>query len=238
MKFFFKVNTGYLFIATKKLFFKIPFTFNAYRNLSIERTNIKKIKSDVIFREYLPNEFFFFIKISKKYKDLNIKKINLFLSKYEHLFEFKKKNKRVRVIHTNFFKKTNNLLKNEKKISKQLKKIYTNSFINLSSCHGDFYHKNILENEGKILFIDWNQYQTNGSFYYDFINYIIFSKKKYFGSWYNSWLKNYKFLIKKYPKIYVDTYIIWKISTEVNSQLLNNRLKTKMINILRNIVTL
>ena len=236
MRFFLKLDTGYLFFFTAKKFYKIPINFKAYQNLLIEKKKIEKVKKDRIFRNFLNKEIFFIIKISDRCKNFDFKKNNNFLKKYENLFKFIKRVKKNKVIKTLFFKNIITLLNNEHFLLKKILKTFSSISINLSSCHGDFYYKNILENDNKKLLIDWNNFQNDASYYYDLINYIVFSKKKYFGSWYNSWKKNNKYLLIKYPKKYVHTYVLWKISTDMNSQQLDCRLKMKMVNILKDYI--
>lgn len=235
MRFFLKSDTGYFFFFTTKKIYKIPINLKAYQNLLIEKKKIEKVKKDRIFRSFLNKEIFFIIKISDRYKNFDLKKNKNFLKKYENLFKFTKVKKK-KLIKTLFFKNIILLLNNDRSLLQKILKVFLNISINLSSCHGDFYYKNILENDKKKLFIDWNNYQNDASYYYDLINYIVFSKKKYFGSWYKSWKKNNKYLLIKYPKKYVHTYVFWKISTEMNSQQLNCRLKMKLVNILKDYI--
>lgn len=233
MNFFFKLNTGYLFISTAKKFYKIPLNFNAYRNLLIEKKKIIKVKKNKIFKNFLSDESFFLIKKSNRYYNFDLKKNNFFLKEFENLFKLKVRSKKLKVTKIFFFKNIDLLLKYEPFIYKDIYKFASKIYIHKSSCHGDFYYKNILESDNKKIFIDWNNFQVDASYYYDFINYIIFSKKNYFGNWYKSWSKNYEYLTNRYPKVYVETYVLWKISTEMNSQKLDSRLKNKMINILK-----
>ena len=236
MNFFLKFDTGYLFFFTSKRFYKIPINLNAYQNLLIEKKKIYKVKKDKIFKNFLNKEIFFIIKVSNRCKIFNINKNKNFLYEYENLFRFKRRSKKNKIIKTSFFKDIKLLLNNEYFLYKKIFKKFSDTSINFTSCHGDFYYKNILENNNKKLLIDWNNFQTNASHYYDLINYIIFSKKNYFGNWYKSWKKNYKYLLNKYPKKYINTYVLWKISTEMSNQKLNSRLKIKMVNILKDYI--
>lgn len=233
MSFFFKLDTGYLFFFSAKKFYKIPLNFNAYKNLLIEKKKIILVKKDRIFKNFLVDESFFLIKTSNRYYNFDFKRNKFFLEEFENLFKSKVRSKKKKITKTIFFRNITLLLKNENFIYKKILKSFSNLFINISSCHGDFYYKNILESNNAKLFIDWNNFQIKASYYYDFINYIIFSKKNNFGNWYKSWLKNYEYLINRYPRVYVETYVLWKISTEMNSQKLDSRLKNKMINILK-----
>jgi hypothetical protein len=236
MNFFLKLDTGYLFFFTAKKFYKIPINLNAYQNLLIEKKKIYKVKKDKIFKNFLNKEIFFILKVSNRCKIFNINKNKNFLYEYENLFRFKRRSKKNKIIKTSFFKDIKLLLNNEYFLYKKIFKKFSDTSINFTSCHGDFYYKNILENNNKKLLIDWNNFQTNASHYYDLINYIIFSKKNYFGNWYKSWKKNYKYLLNKYPKKYINTYVLWKISTEMSNQKLNSRLKIKMVNILKDYI--
>lgn len=232
MSFLINFKTKNLFIITKKNYFKIPFSATSFKNLKNEKNNFDKIKKDTFFKKFLIKErFFFFIKKSKKYQNLhqNEKK---FLKNYISFLKFKKSKKK-KIIQLDFFKNILIFLKEEKVLSKKLIEEFKNKSIKVSSNHGDFYYKNILEKNRKFFFIDWNNFQNNIPIYFDSINYIIFSKKNYSGSWFLSWKNNYKYLLKKFPKIYIKTYILCKISIEMKSNKFNKRLKNKFMFIIK-----
>ena len=133
-----------------------------------------------------------------------------------------------------FFANITNFLINEKKKLNFLKKKVGIFQILETQCHGDFYYKNILKNKNNIILIDWNNYQKKGSIYFDLINYLVFSKKNYNGSWYQSWKNNYRILKTKFPKKYVNSYVLWKVSQDLTSQKMTHHLKNKINKIIDN----
>jgi len=230
MVFLIKFKTGNFFIITKEKYFKIPFTLTSYENQKIEKNNLSKIKKDLFFKKFLIEEkFFFFIKISTRYKNMNINDDN-FLTNYERLFTLKKIKKN-KIIKLDFFKKILIIFKDNKILLKKLRSKFANLSVKNSSCHGDFYYQNILKHNDNYFFIDWDRYQNKMPLYYDSINYIIFSKKNYSGSWFSSWKNNYNFLIKHYPKLYVQTYVLCKTSLDMMFIKLNKKKKEKYLKI-------
>ena len=232
MVFLIKFETGNFFIIKKKKYFKIPFTLTSYQNQKIEKNNLVKIKKNLFFKKFLIEEkFFFFIKISTRYKNISINDKN-FLANYERLLKLKK-NKKNKIIKLNFFKRILIIFKDNKILLKKLHSKFLNLSVKNSSCHGDFYYKNILEHNDNYFFIDWDRFQNKMPLYYDSINYIIFNKKNYSGSWFSSWKNNYNFLIKNYPELYVQTYVLCKISSDMMFIKLNKEKEKKYLKIFK-----
>lgn len=215
----------------KKFVIKLPVTINSCQNLLKNKHNIIKAKKDRHFHKYIPSSFhFFFIEFTQKYEESNLNRKSLFIKKYKKKFIYlknKNKNKKIEIIKCEFYQNFLALYKN-KNIKKKIILKFFNKSIVLSACHGDFYYKNILKSEHKYVFIDWDKYEQNASIYFDFINYDIFSKELYSGNWYKVWKRNYKEFQKNYPKIYLDLYVIWKISSESQTQKNTNSFLNKI----------
>ena len=205
--------------VAKKFVLKLPTNINSYKNLLKNKNNIIEAKKDLHFHNYTPSSFYlFFIEWTKKYDESYLNRKSQFIQKYKKKFLYlKNKNKNVKIIKCKFFQNFLTLCK-YKNIRNKITLKFFNKTIILSACHGDFYYKNILKSEGNYVFIDWDKYEKNASIYFDFINYDIFSKELYKGNWYKVWKRNYKQFQKNYPKIYLDLYVIWKISSEAQTQ--------------------
>ena len=239
MKFFLKKDTGYFFFSNENFYYKIPISLNSFWNLYKEHENIKKVKIDEFYRDFLEeSKYYYFFKKIKKYSKLSIKQNNNFINFYQkNFFKKKKKLKKQKIVNSKFFSNIKTIFKKEQRIINVLKKKFKKYLFLETHCHGDLYFKNILKDKNKIILIDWNNYQKKGSIYFDVINYLVFSKKLYKGSWYDTWKKNNKLLKKKYPKIYVNSYVLWKVSQDLDTQKINHRLIKKLKNIIKNFIT-
>jgi hypothetical protein len=234
MNVFIKKDTGYFFIITKKFYYKIPLELKSFLNLFKENKNISNVKIDTFFKNFLgESKYYYFCRKICKYSKLSGDKD--FLEKFKKDF-FKKnlKLKKKKIKDFDFFDHIENFLMNEKKKLNFLKKKIGTLQILETQCHGDFYYKNILRNKNNIILIDWNNYQKKGSIYFDLINFLVFSKKNYKGSWFQSWKNNYHMLNAKFPKKYVNSYVLWKVSQDLASQKTTHRLRNKMTNIVNN----
>ena len=93
MKFFLKKDTGYFFFSNENFYYKIPISLNSFWNLYKENENIKKVKIDKFYKDFLEqSEYYYFFKKTKKYSKLSIKQNNNFINFYQKKFFNKKKN--------------------------------------------------------------------------------------------------------------------------------------------------
>lgn len=231
MKIFYKKSSNYLFLITKKFTLKIPTTLNSYKNLLQNQLNISCAKNDIFYKNFIPKTYLFLIfEYSKTYEESCLNQKSIFIKKLKKIFLSKPKRK-IKLINFEFYRY---FLKIPFKQSfkNKLNKNFFNRSIELSSCHGDFYYKNILKLKNEFKLIDWNKFEKNSSAYFDFINYDIFSKEFYNGNWYKVWKNRYNVLLNNYPKLYVDLYVIWKISSEARTQKNSSRLLNKINRIL------
>jgi thiamine kinase-like enzyme len=90
-----------------------------------------------------------------------------------------------------------------------------------SSAHGDFHVGNILSKGGKLLFIDWTNFRSRSSRYFDLFNYDIFSQREENTSWVERWHKEYiehkKSSIREIEisRSHVIGFAIWRVSAEI-----------------------
>jgi len=94
-------------------------------------------------------------------------------------------------------------------------KIITDTCIPISAIHGDLHYKNVIFLKNKYYLIDLNFFEKKGSYFFDLINFKIFSSKYYNGNWFDIYTRHRKKFFKFIDKRYFDLFVLWKINNDL-----------------------
>ena len=172
-----KSNTGYLIVKTPNYVYKIGGSFREIRYLHHEYNAFCAAKhSNTLISGFVPKMDLkgFYLKL-KRYDDFSMEKKHLLdnyfskledteweISDYSTLLDF------------DFL----NSILEERNIA-ILKKYLKSYEIPITPAHRDFRLANILTNGNTLLFIDWTNFNSNSTYFFDLINLLVYSEKEH-----------------------------------------------------------
>tara|TARA_E500000178_G_scaffold56491_1_gene52893 strand:- start:2273 stop:3001 length:729 start_codon:yes stop_codon:yes gene_type:complete len=227
----FNLSTKILIINFFYFFLKIPLSTQAFRSVRNEIKVYRKLINNAYFNSknfgifnIYPFFFGFFIPRGTQISQFDKKFIKQYVDFYK-VFNLKKKASETLNL-TNlelFIKEHNNENYHRYKDYLQSKEIL------VTPVHGDLYYKNVVIYKNKYYLIDLNFYSEDATYYFDLINYKIFSSKYYKDNWFSLFKNHQKKFYKIINKDYLIMYLLWKVNNDLKyikkNEFKNNKYK-------------
>jgi len=212
---------GACVLRIRKNVLKIPYNWGGWKESVREKKRLREALTDPFFKEFIPPYTFFGpVKRTIYLECLNQNQDILIESYFKRAFADRGKWR---------MEKINELIEFTS-LAKFVNLYFKSNFLNLmnslsmplSSTHGDFYKENIMNDGEKLFFIDWSNFSSKASRYFDLIDYYLFSKN-------SSWLSEFKnslrssilnnklkeILGEELPGDYFLSFAIWKSAKEI-----------------------
>lgn len=213
----FNLSTKTLIINFFYFILKIPLSIHTFKSIRNEIKIYKKLMNKEFFNSKnfgilkIYSIFFgFFIPRGTQISQFDKKFIKQYVDFYK-TYNLKKKASEVLDL-TNlelFIKEHNN--ENYYRYKNYLK----SKEILVTPIHGDLYYKNIIIYKNKYYLIDLNFFLENATYYFDLINYKIFSSKYYKNNWFSLFKSHQKKFYKIINKDYLIMYLLWKVNNDL-----------------------
>lgn len=227
----FNLSTKILIINFFYFFLKIPLSIHAFRSIR----NEIKIYKKLIDKKFFNSKYFgilkiysiffgFFIPRGTQISQFDKKFINQYVDFFKTYKLKKKASEILKLIDLELFIKEHN---NEN--YNRYKDYLKSTEILATPIHGDLYYKNVIIYKNKYYLIDLNFYLEDATYYFDLINYKIFSSKYYKNNWFSFFKKHQKKFYKIINKDYLTMYLLWKVNNDLKyikkSEFKNNKYK-------------